>query len=149
MDRETISGLQARARLKAVPLPWTGPPVAVFGNDPAFAHVVAGACIRPLRAVLSGLEAVGLEAAAWETRQLIRVLKLIRDVDAPRLQTDIAIAASGVCRGCGCTDTRACPGGCEWVAEGWCSACASEIGEEDLDFVGRVLAGTIEPPVPA
>lgn len=30
-----------------------------------------------------------------------------------------------VCRYCGCSDDRACPGGCWWVAEDVCSACAS------------------------
>lgn len=29
-----------------------------------------------------------------------------------------------VCRGCGCTDARACPGGCYWAAPGLCSRCA-------------------------
>ena len=31
----------------------------------------------------------------------------------------------GVCRYCGCTDDRACPGGCAWVdtAHTKCSAC--------------------------
>jgi hypothetical protein len=28
------------------------------------------------------------------------------------------------CRVCGCTDARACPGGCYWIAEDLCSACA-------------------------
>ncbi len=28
------------------------------------------------------------------------------------------------CRECGCTDERACPGGCSWVEEDLCSACA-------------------------
>lgn len=27
------------------------------------------------------------------------------------------------CSGCGCTDDRACPGGCSWVAPTRCSAC--------------------------
>lgn len=28
------------------------------------------------------------------------------------------------CRQCGCTDDRACEGGCYWVEEDLCSACA-------------------------
>jgi len=28
------------------------------------------------------------------------------------------------CRSCGCTDARACPGGCTWVAPDLCSSCA-------------------------
>ncbi len=27
------------------------------------------------------------------------------------------------CRVCGCTDAKACPGGCSWVAEDLCSSC--------------------------
>lgn len=30
---------------------------------------------------------------------------------------------SGACRRCGCTDDRACPGGCYWVEPNLCSAC--------------------------
>jgi hypothetical protein len=33
------------------------------------------------------------------------------------------------CRLCGCTDEEACPEGCEWVAAGFCSACAEKDGE--------------------
>ena len=29
----------------------------------------------------------------------------------------------GQCRMCGCTDERACPGGCWWVADDLCSSC--------------------------
>lgn len=38
------------------------------------------------------------------------------------------------CRLCGCTDTRACPGGCSWVLQdlysptGICSTCGEELG---------------------
>jgi hypothetical protein len=28
-----------------------------------------------------------------------------------------------VCRGCGCSDDAACPGGCSWVEEDLCSRC--------------------------
>lgn len=30
------------------------------------------------------------------------------------------------CRGCGCTDDRACPDGCFWEEPDLCSACALE-----------------------
>lgn len=33
---------------------------------------------------------------------------------------------AGACRLCGCTDDRACPGGCYWVFPNVCSACAPE-----------------------
>jgi hypothetical protein len=35
------------------------------------------------------------------------------------------------CRICGCTDDRACPGGCAWVAEDLCSACVEHALLED------------------
>lgn len=31
------------------------------------------------------------------------------------------------CRGCGCTDDHACPGGCFWVEPDLCSACAAAL----------------------
>lgn len=30
---------------------------------------------------------------------------------------------SAICRGCGCTDDKACEGGCSWAEEDLCSAC--------------------------
>lgn len=30
------------------------------------------------------------------------------------------------CRVCGCTDLRACEGGCSWVTDDLCSRCAAE-----------------------
>lgn len=56
------------------------------------------------------------------------------------------MTAIRICRGCGCTDDRACPGGCSWVlmdfiyanrgtkvipvATGVCSVCAAEADYE-------------------
>lgn len=37
-----------------------------------------------------------------------------------------AIEGKRRCRICGCTDDRACPGGCYWVEEDLCSKCAEE-----------------------
>lgn len=37
------------------------------------------------------------------------------------------------CRGCGCTDLRACPGGCYWVRPDFCSACADEQAQPLVD----------------
>jgi len=38
----------------------------------------------------------------------------------------------GVCRVCGCTDDRGCPGGCYWVDEDatLCSLCADDMASE-------------------
>ena len=37
----------------------------------------------------------------------------------------ISIPREMCCRRCGCTDDRACPGGCAWVAPNLCSRCLS------------------------
>lgn len=38
-------------------------------------------------------------------------------------------ADARTCRVCGCSDVRACPGGCTWVAADLCSACVEkEVG---------------------
>ncbi len=42
--------------------------------------------------------------------------------------TRAAVFARRRCRVCGCTNNRACPGGCYWVAIDLCSKCAVEIG---------------------
>lgn len=33
------------------------------------------------------------------------------------------LAAARACRFCGCTETRACPGGCSWAFDDVCTAC--------------------------
>jgi hypothetical protein len=49
---------------------------------------------------------------------------------AARLIVPGAVPEPRICRGCGCTDARACPGGCAWVLldiatpTGICSRCA-------------------------
>ena len=40
--------------------------------------------------------------------------------------TNVRLAAPR-CRSCGCTDARACPGGCYWVEPDLCSACAGPL----------------------
>ncbi len=39
---------------------------------------------------------------------------------------DLAESVNWKCRGCGCTDTQACPGGCSWVEPNLCSACVQD-----------------------
>lgn len=48
-------------------------------------------------------------------------------------QARIAAGIEDVCVVCGCSDTRACPGGCFWVAPGLCSRCA---GSARNDYSG-------------
>lgn len=39
------------------------------------------------------------------------------------LAEDHGASEKRTCRVCGCTDMRACPGGCSWVEVDLCSAC--------------------------
>ena len=53
-----------------------------------------------------------------------RIVKLNTDVPPDRK-----------CRVCGCTQDHACPGGCYWVEEDLCSACAEELSGEGEDNI--------------
>lgn len=46
--------------------------------------------------------------------------------EAPDVLPDgkFKFSATGRCRVCGCTDERACPGGCVWAEPSLCSRCA-------------------------
>jgi hypothetical protein len=46
------------------------------------------------------------------------------------------------CRVCGCTDDRACPGGCTWIATDLCSRCTTDTEMTRLFHVGDVLSVT-------
>lgn len=65
------------------------------------------------------------------------------------------MSALRICRGCGCTDDRACPGGYEWVLmdfeihgnrvrpipSGICSTCAAEF-DWDWELMASVIDGS-------
>lgn len=44
----------------------------------------------------------------------------------------------GVCKTCGCTDSRACPGGCYWVGVGLCSRCKRPVHTNYNRFVFKI-----------
>lgn len=44
--------------------------------------------------------------------------------------------AEHACKFCGCTDIRACPGGCSWFKPGYCSMCAETHMNRLADVVG-------------
>lgn len=49
---------------------------------------------------------------------------------AERLEAErAALTVVAACRVCGCTDDRACPGGCAWVEPDLCSVCAHALDE--------------------
>ncbi len=41
------------------------------------------------------------------------------------------------CRGCGCDDDHACPGGCRWVEPDLCSACADAQADRSTTAIAR------------
>lgn len=46
------------------------------------------------------------------------------------------------CRVCGCTDKRACPGGCAWVDQDLCSACLAlvvPLAQREVRFIQGLL----------
>lgn len=53
-------------------------------------------------------------------------LKLARDALGA---TSLLYRKLKTCRGCGCTDARACPGGCSWAQPGLCTVCAESANE--------------------
>lgn len=47
-------------------------------------------------------------------------------------QARIAAGEETACRGCGCSESRACEGGCAWYSEGWCTACQDKAELQEL-----------------
>lgn len=47
------------------------------------------------------------------------------------------------CRVCGCTDDRACPGGCLWADEDLCSACVGVPRQSGLQSGGDFVLGEV------
>lgn len=45
------------------------------------------------------------------------------------------------CRVCGCTQHRACPGGCHWIAHDLCSACGKQPTKAEREAVINHLSG--------
>lgn len=48
-----------------------------------------------------------------------------------------AATETRTCRVCGCTDDRACPGGCHWVGQDLCSACAADAAHKNVQATGN------------
>lgn len=84
-----------------------------------------------LELVVNHLVAERLAAIVTELNKELAALGYFPDADVPRRVTLRAPAAlrraagGGTCKVCGCTDARACAGGCSWVDETrtLCDAC--------------------------
>lgn len=79
-----------------------------------------------LHAYLTQLVSTGLYGRSIEqcAEELLReqVRKVMVDRHQAGLDTTLG-QAERACRVCGCTDARACAGGCSWVEDDLCSAC--------------------------
>lgn len=57
--------------------------------------------------------------------------RLFSDLVKPRVESPKAVNNEATCMTCGCTDSRACPGGCYWISvcrmsrTGLCSGCVA------------------------
>ena len=69
------------------------------------------------------LEALEL-ALAYEKRSFQPRKGIIQGIE--RRMRKIQKETPKKCRVCGCTDDKACPGGCYWVEDDLCSQCAKE-----------------------
>jgi len=50
----------------------------------------------------------------------------VDDAVVAKLALVLPMKYSGTCRVCGCTDDKCCPGGCYWIEDHLCSACAEK-----------------------
>ncbi len=57
-----------------------------------------------------------LDAAAQQLQEVTRLKEL-------RAWLKKVKPSKRKCRGCGCTEASACPGGCAWLAPAWCDVC--------------------------
>jgi hypothetical protein len=71
-----------------------------------------------------------LGAIDWDSwldlaHMTVNVTELPLEIEAAR-QKRIAAGEELACRSCGCSESKACPGGCHWAKPGLCSACATK-----------------------
>lgn len=87
--------------------------------------------LKGLRAIAAARHALAVGQGAWPRRIEARVI--VRDSDWNAHAFDVrfvsnptrqAVTAVRCCRVCGCTEDRACAGGCSWHRANLCSACA-------------------------
>lgn len=101
-------------------------------DSPWFTGPIGWVFTRPLRferpVVMKG--ALGLWAISATFLPAIEEQLRLAVFEAGR-QAEISAGFETACRGCGCSESRCCEGGCYWVADAWCSACQdkSELAE--------------------
>lgn len=71
----------------------------------------------------------------WETSEVhARAIAAAQDlvIFEESRQRRIACGEEVSCSGCGCSQSRACVGGCGWHSEGWCTACQDKAELHEL-----------------
>lgn len=121
------------------------------GQDAGVEVGMAFAANVPVLGLMGSLEAPGLMlhgvVGLWvkDITELIAAVRTLADCDGctictecyvagvcPRFHADSGEPLMGrTCRVCGCDDFHACPGGCYWVEEDLCSACAAKENGHD------------------
>lgn len=80
-----------------------------------------------LRLVTEQVEHIGLEQDDRPLRVLARSeAGRAKAFDVSRDGARLIVAAVPCCRVCGCTDDRACAGGCRWAQDDLCTACVEK-----------------------
>ena len=80
--------------------------------------------------------------------QIVKLLAQFHDVEAENAQLREVITANDPqfftrkCRVCGCDWNHACPGGCSWVEDDLCSACAPKVMAQSISRAFGVEPGS-------
>ena len=98
---------------------WAHPGVVVDAEDGAVVYLAPRACLEEWRP--GALERGAVQIIPWEPPD-----------DGPTAGaastgSSADCGAARRCRVCGCTDERACPGSCWWVAADVCSTCLAGV----------------------
>lgn len=62
-----------------------------------------------------------------------------KDLNAGQAREGLELTTEQTCRICGCTDARACEGGCSWLLRGICSKCITDKVPEYIDLLVETI----------
>jgi ParB family chromosome partitioning protein len=126
-DTEDVAGLAGR--MPEIP-------------DEAAREVAASTALRLLHpevAILAIVCTLGEDQLKTGVRKgnarIRRYLQLLRTAGYTLAPCEEALLVVATCRVCGCTDERACDGGCSWIAADLCSSCDGR-GDDDAGLHG-------------
>lgn len=86
--------------------------------------------LRRFDAIAAARHAIAVNKSAWardaRARVLVRAAGKIMAYDAFFMGARQTVVRRRACERCGCTQDRACAGGCAWAGPALCSACEVE-----------------------